>query len=106
MLVFGGDHSCSTSDVSYGKGVEFDMSNISAGDQLGFENYLFGGFDESQKLLLTDHAPPLMEYSNSTGYVDMKPLAGGTNGCNFTYNASEDTSNAIMKAQNQERFLF
>jgi hypothetical protein len=106
MLVFGGDYSCSTSDVNYGKGVEFDMSNITAGEQLGFENYLFGGLEESEKLLLTDHAPPLMEYCNSTGYVEMKPCAGGTNGCNFTYNASEDTRNASIKTQNQERFLF
>ncbi|KAJ4773617.1 MYB family protein [Rhynchospora pubera] len=105
MLVFGGDQSCSTSDVSYGKGVDFEMSNISTGDQLGFENYLFSGFEEAQKLLLND-APPLMEFSNSTGYVEMKPLVGGTNGCNFTYNASEDTSNASMKNPSQERFSF
>ncbi|XP_078148059.1 duplicated homeodomain-like superfamily protein [Carex rostrata] len=107
MLVFGGhDHSCSTSDVSYGKGVEFEMSNMPAGDQLGFENYLFGGFEETQKLLLHD-APPLMEFSNSTSYVDMKPnLVEGNNGCNYTYNASEETSNASMKTQSHARFLF
>ncbi|KAJ3693107.1 hypothetical protein LUZ60_012202 [Juncus effusus] len=107
MLAFGGDQiqSSRSSDVSYVTGIDFDLSHITAGEQLGFESYLFGGnFEETQKLLLLHEAPPLMEVNNngmSNNYEELKPLVGLNNGsCDVTYTASAKTPTS------QDRFLF
>ncbi|XP_010940766.1 uncharacterized protein [Elaeis guineensis] len=93
LLMFGSEHSCSSSDgsctqISYGSNVVVDYELCNGGQQMrSLESFLY---EETQKLLLGDGEASL-EYN----IEEIKPLVGPNNWCNSLF--GDDLSSATTK---------